>query len=65
MRSGDKGNSCNVGVIARHPAFLPYIRSALSEEKVGHHFRHMIQVRFYVFILEFLKKEKSVTFFVH
>ena len=25
-RSGDKGDSCNVGVIARHPAFLPYIR---------------------------------------
>eukprot|EP00088_Acartia_fossae_P052439 TRINITY_DN5923_c0_g1_i1.p1 TRINITY_DN5923_c0_g1~~TRINITY_DN5923_c0_g1_i1.p1 ORF type:complete len:620 (-),score=121.10 TRINITY_DN5923_c0_g1_i1:453-2312(-) len=43
MRSGDKGNSCNVGVIARHPAFLPYIRSALSQQNVGHHFRHMIQ----------------------
>jgi len=42
-RSGDKGNSCNIGVIARHPAFLPYIRHFLSEENVKQHFKHMIE----------------------
>ena len=25
-RSGDKGNSCNVSVIARKPEYLPYLR---------------------------------------
>jgi hypothetical protein len=34
-RSGDKGNLYNVGIIARQPEYLPYIRSALTEEKVG------------------------------
>merc|ERR1719186_836329 len=42
-RSGDKGNSCNIGVIARHPAFLPYIRHFLTEDNVKVHFKHMIE----------------------
>jgi hypothetical protein len=29
-RSGDKGNSCNIGVIARHPKYLPYIKDTLT-----------------------------------
>jgi hypothetical protein len=33
-RSGDKGDSFNVGIIARKPELLPYIRAALSEEAV-------------------------------
>jgi hypothetical protein len=33
-RSGDKGDSFNIGVIARDPELLPYIRKALSEEAV-------------------------------
>lgn len=39
-RSGDKGNSCNVGVIARHPSFLPYIKNALTAEAVAKYFEH-------------------------
>lgn len=42
-RSGDKGNSCNIGVIARHPAFLPFIRHALTEERVAQYFAHVFQ----------------------
>jgi hypothetical protein len=39
-RSGDKGDAFNVGVIARDPAFLPYIRAALTEEAVLAFFAH-------------------------
>jgi hypothetical protein len=39
-RSGDKGDAFNVGVIARDPAFLPYIRAALSEAAVKAFFAH-------------------------
>ena len=30
-RSGDKGNASNIGVIARKPEYVPYIRAALSQ----------------------------------
>jgi len=40
-RSGDKGDSCNIGVIARDPAFLPYIRRQLTEQAVAQHFAHV------------------------
>lgn len=33
-RSGDKGNSSNVSVIARKPEYLPYLRKHLTEEVV-------------------------------
>ncbi|CAL1541216.1 unnamed protein product [Lymnaea stagnalis] len=33
-RSGDKGNDCNIGVISRHPVYLPFIRSQLTAEAV-------------------------------
>jgi hypothetical protein len=39
-RSGDKGNAFNVGVIARAPAYLPYIRAALTEVRVREYFAH-------------------------
>lgn len=39
-RSGDKGNAFNIGVIAREPAYLPYIRAALTEENVMRFFAH-------------------------
>lgn len=42
-RSGDKGNSCNIGVIARDPAFLPYIREQLTEAVVAEVFSHFIE----------------------
>ena len=40
-RSGDKGDSANVGVIARKPEFLPYIRAAITEEAVARWFGHL------------------------
>ncbi|MDB5469931.1 MAG: hypothetical protein JWR84_1491 [Caulobacter sp.] len=39
-RSGDKGDAFNVGVIARKPAYLPWIRAALSEAAVKTWFAH-------------------------
>lgn len=41
-RSGDKGDHGNVGVMARDPAYLPYIRAALSEQRVAEYFGHLI-----------------------
>jgi len=42
-RSGDKGNKSNVGILARKPEYLPYLRSALSEEAVARYFAHLIE----------------------
>lgn len=42
-RSGDKGDSCNVGVIARHPAYLPYIKEAVTSQSVSDYFSHCFQ----------------------
>ncbi|KAK6173181.1 hypothetical protein SNE40_016685 [Patella caerulea] len=44
-RSGDKGNDSNIGVIARHPAFLPYINQALTVESVEDYFQHVFPDR--------------------
>ena len=41
-RSGDKGNSCNIGVIARNPKYLPYIKQQLTAEVVHEYFKHLI-----------------------
>ena len=41
-RSGDKGDHSNIGVIARKPAYVPYIRSALSEEAVSDYMGHVL-----------------------
>ncbi|RMX40486.1 hypothetical protein pdam_00018819 [Pocillopora damicornis] len=40
-RSGDKGNNVNIGVIARHPSYVPFIRAALTEESVAKYFSHL------------------------
>ncbi|XP_042908613.1 uncharacterized protein [Parasteatoda tepidariorum] len=40
-RSGDKGDICNVGVIARHPSFVPYIEEQLTPDSVGKYFKHL------------------------
>lgn len=42
-RSGDKGNIANIGVIARKPEYLPYIRTALTEERVSNYFAHVCE----------------------
>jgi len=39
-RSGDKGDSCNVSVIARKPEYLPYLRRYITEERMFDFFRH-------------------------
>ena len=41
-RSGDKGNHSNIGVIARDPAYVPYIRAALSEKAVADYMSHVL-----------------------
>ena len=37
-RSGDKGDTANVGVIARRPEFYPVLAEALTTEAVRSHF---------------------------
>ncbi len=39
-RSGDKGDAFNIGVIARDPLFMPWIRAALTEERLLAFFAH-------------------------
>lgn len=41
-RSGDKGDHCNIGVIARRPEYLPYIRAALTEQAVAAYMAHVL-----------------------
>lgn len=41
-RSGDKGDDVNVGLIARDPAYLPYIWRALPVEEVHAVFAHFL-----------------------
>lgn len=42
-RSGDKGDKANIGIIARHVDYLPYIWAALTEEVVAARFAHFIE----------------------
>lgn len=42
-RSGDKGNTANIGVIARRPEFIPALSSALTAEAVRAYFAHLIE----------------------
>ena len=37
-RSGDKGDRCNIGVIARRPAYYPLLVRELTAERVKEHF---------------------------
>ena len=39
-RSGDKGNAANIGIIARRPDYLPWLRQALTAEAVHGFFAH-------------------------
>jgi hypothetical protein len=39
-RSGDKGNTANIGVIARRPQDLPLLSAWLTAERVAAHFAH-------------------------
>jgi hypothetical protein len=50
-RSGDKGDSANIGVIARQPEFLPWIAAALDEATVARLFAHFEVARVQRFYL--------------
>jgi len=39
-RSGDKGNSANIGIIARRPDHLPWLRQSLTVDAVQSYFAH-------------------------
>jgi hypothetical protein len=42
-RSGDKGDTVNVGVIARKPEFWETLRSVLTVERVRQHFGDLVK----------------------
>ncbi|TSD53918.1 DUF1446 domain-containing protein [Variovorax sp. KBS0712] len=42
-RSGDKGDTSNIGVIARHPELLPLLRAQLTEARVAAWLAHLVQ----------------------
>uniref|UniRef100_A0A8D0H716 Uncharacterized protein n=1 Tax=Sphenodon punctatus TaxID=8508 RepID=A0A8D0H716_SPHPU len=42
-RSGDKGNSANIGVIARHPLYFPYLKKTLTAQTIEDYFQHLLE----------------------
>lgn len=40
-RSGDKGDVCNIGIMARDPKYYPYIKRSLTETAVADYMRHL------------------------
>ncbi|XP_072040932.1 uncharacterized protein [Amphiura filiformis] len=42
-RSGDKADTSNIGVVARHPSYVPYIRNALTEDVVRKYLQHILE----------------------
>lgn len=42
-RSGDKGDTVNVGVIARRPEWYPLLVEALTVERVKRHFGELVR----------------------
>ena len=42
-RSGDKGDHADIGIIARDPEFLPYIKNALTKDAVAQYFKHVLR----------------------
>ena len=41
VRSGDKGDTSNIGVIARDPRYVPYLKRALTTEAIAAWYRHV------------------------
>ena len=41
-RSGDKGDTSNIGIIARTPALLPYLRREVTAERVRDFLAHLV-----------------------
>ena len=42
-RSGDKGNTSNIGIIARRSEWLPLLRAELTEARVAEYLQHLVQ----------------------
>src|SRR5262245_52061282 len=42
-RSGDKGDHSNVGIVARKPEYLPWIRSQVTAAAVRDYLRHLVK----------------------
>ncbi len=42
-RSGDKGDTSNIGIIARQPAFLPFIKASVTEQTVANWLSHLVK----------------------
>jgi len=42
-RSGDKGDIGNIGILARKPEYLPWIRRSATPEAVGRYFAHFVR----------------------
>ncbi|XP_061229689.1 uncharacterized protein LOC133223193 isoform X3 [Neopsephotus bourkii] len=42
-RSGGKGNSANIGVIARHPLYYPYLKKTLTAQSLKNYFQHLFE----------------------
>lgn len=42
-RSGDKGDSCNIGIIARKPEYLPIIAAQVTEASVAQFMAHRVK----------------------
>ncbi|XP_074087673.1 uncharacterized protein LOC141519187 [Macrotis lagotis] len=41
-RSGDKGNSANIGIVARHPLYYPYLKKFLTAQAIEDYFQHLL-----------------------
>jgi hypothetical protein len=61
-RSGDKGDSANIGVIARQPAYLPWIAAALDTDTVAQLLAHFLQGRVERF---YLPGSQALNFLLH
>lgn len=42
-RSGDKGDHANIGIIARKPEYLPFIKNALTSTNLSTYFNHVLK----------------------
>ena len=42
-RSGDKGNTSNIGIIARHPSLIPLLRAQVTPERVAAYLAHLVK----------------------
>uniref|UniRef100_UPI00358F39B3 uncharacterized protein n=1 Tax=Myxine glutinosa TaxID=7769 RepID=UPI00358F39B3 len=42
-RSGDKGNTANIGIIARNPGYYPYLKQHLTSQVVANYFKHLFE----------------------